>query len=116
MRRPGERPVLITSAARSQDDQLRRRERRYVLMMLIRAVCVVVFAILVATRPPLMWLWLSLTGVAAVLLPWLAVLLANDRPPKEKHRLHRPTHQGPTPRELPTQPGPAPHKTIDAEP
>jgi hypothetical protein len=117
VRRPGERPVLITDAARSQDDQLRRRERRYVLMMLIRAVCVVVFAVLVASRPPLMWLWLSLTGVAAVLIPWLAVILANDRPPKEKYRLHRP-RPGDGPRELPNQPAPrsAPHKTIDAEP
>ena len=62
MRRPGERPVLITNAARSQDEQLRSRERRYVAMMLIRAVCVVVFAVLVGTRPPLLWLWLALTG------------------------------------------------------
>jgi sterol desaturase/sphingolipid hydroxylase (fatty acid hydroxylase superfamily) len=116
VRRPGERPVLITDAARSQDDQLRSRERRYVLMMLIRAVCVVVFAILVGTRPPLLWLWLVLTGVAAVLIPWLAVILANDRPPKDKHRLrHRPqVREEAPPRALPTQP--APHKTIDAEP
>ena len=113
MRRPGERPVLITSAARSQDDQLRRRERRYVLMMLIRAVCVVIFAVLVGTRPPLMWLWLTLTGVAAVLLPWLAVILANDGPPKDKHRFHRPARPKDSPRELPSQQ--VPHKTIDAE-
>jgi hypothetical protein len=83
-------------------------------MMLIRAVCVVVFAVLVGTRPPLMWLWLALTGVAAVLIPWLAVILANDRPPKEKHRLHWRARPENSPRELPTQP--APHKTIDAEP
>ncbi len=115
MRRPGERPVLITSAARSQDEQLRSRERRYVAMMLIRAVCVVVFAILVGTRPPLLWLWLVLTGVAAVVIPWLAVILANDGPPKDKHRLgHNRQHTEQPQQSLPAQP--APHKTIDAEP
>jgi hypothetical protein len=106
--------VLITDAARSQAEQLRSRERRYVTMMLVRAGCVVVFAVLVGTRPPLLWLWLTLTGIAAVVLPWLAVILANDGPPKDKHRLgHR--RVGPTPpRSLPAQP--PPHRTIDAEP
>jgi hypothetical protein len=114
VRRPGERPVLITSAARSQAEQLRSRERRYVAMMLIRAVCVIVFAVLVGTRPPLLWLWLVLTGVAAVVIPWLAVILANDGPPKDKHRLghHRQKVEEPQ-QSLPAQP--APHKTIDAE-
>ena len=115
MRRPGERPVLITSAARSQDEQLRSRERRYVAMMLIRAVCVVVFAILVGTRPPLLWLWLPLCLVGMVVIPWLAVILANDRPPKDKHRLgHNRQHTEQPQQSLPAQP--APHKTIDAEP
>jgi hypothetical protein len=116
VRRPGERPVLITDAQRSQDDQLRTRERRYVAMMLVRAVCVVIVAVLIGTRPPLMWLWLALTGVAAVVIPWLAVILANDRPPKEKYRIfhrHRAPDETP-PRALPSQP--PPHRTIDAEP
>jgi hypothetical protein len=114
VRRRGERSVLITDAARSQAEQLRSRERRYITMMLLRAVCVVVFAVLVGTRPPLLWLWLPLTGIAAVVLPWLAVILANDGPPKEKHRLgHR--GAGPTPpRSLPAQQ--SAHRTIDAEP
>jgi DUF3099 family protein len=118
VRQRGERSVLITDAARSQAEQLRSRERRYVLMMLTRAVCVVVFAVLVGTRPPLLWLWLTLTGVAAVLLPWLAVLLANDAPPKEKHRIRRPGTPGrpelAPPRSLPAQA--SAHRTIDVEP
>ena len=119
MKRSADRPVLITDAARSQDDQLRSRTRRYVLMMLIRAVCVIIFAVLVATRPPLLWLWLVLCGAGAVVIPWLAVILANDRPPKEKYRhFHKGDHTPPP--SLPTQPaaGPdtEPHKTIDAEP
>jgi sterol desaturase/sphingolipid hydroxylase (fatty acid hydroxylase superfamily) len=113
-----ERPVLITNAARSQAEQLRSRQRRYVLMMMTRAVCVVIFAVLVGTRPPLLPLWLVLTGVAAVLLPWLAVILANDGPPKDQHRLgHRrraAATQAPTQRTLPGEP--APNRTIDADP
>ncbi|MEV0718364.1 DUF3099 domain-containing protein [Asanoa sp. NPDC050611] len=113
------RPVLITDAERSQDDQLRRRTHRYVLMMSLRAVCVIVFAVLVATRPPMLWLWLFLVGAAAVVLPWTAVILANDRPPKEKYRhFHKDEHRKGPP-SLPTQPtgnDSAPHKTIDAEP
>jgi len=120
VKRPAQRPALITDAARSQDDQLRSRERRYVLMMLIRAVCVVVFAVLVGTRPPLLWLWLLLTGLAAVVIPWLAVILANDRPPKDKHRLaHNRYKVESTPPSLPAQPPQppsVPDRTIDAEP
>ena len=119
VKRSADRPVLITDAARSQDDQLRSRTRRYVLMMSIRAVCVVVFAVLITTRPPLLWLWLVLCGAGAVVIPWLAVILANDRPPKEKYRhFHKGDRHPPAPPSLPTQPssGSAPHKTIDAEP
>jgi hypothetical protein len=117
VRRPGERPVLITNAARSQAEQLRSRERRYVAMMLIRAACVIVFAVLVGTRPPLLWFWLVLTGVAAVVIPWLAVILANDGPPKDKHRLaHHRQQTAQSQQSLPAQAQPAPHKTIDAEP
>ena len=119
VKRPAARPVLITDAARSQDDQLRRRTHRYVLMMMIRAVCVVIFAVLISTRPPLLWVWLVLTGAGAVVIPWLAVILANDRPPKEKYRhLHKGERAAPPTPTLPEQPtsDSAPHKTIDAEP
>jgi len=112
------RPVLITDADRSQDDQLRSRTHRYVLMMTVRAVCVVIFAVLVASRPPLLWLWLALCGACAVVIPWLAVILANDRPPKEKYRHFHKRESRPQ-RSLPAQPTPGPephHRTIDAEP
>jgi len=81
---------VITDAERSQDDQLRAREIRYVIMMGLRLVCVVVAGVLVGLRVPLLPLWLALCVAGAVLLPWLAVILANDRPPKPEHRLvHR---------------------------
>lgn len=84
------RPPVITDADISQDDQLHSREVRYVIMMSIRAVCLVVAAILVGVHAPHLVLWLPLLIGGMVVLPWLAVILANDRPPKEKYRLlHR---------------------------
>lgn len=126
MRQQAHRPVLITDAARSQDDQLRSREVRYIVMMSIRAVCLIVGAILVGVKAPLLWLWLPLCAVGMVLIPWLAVLLANDRPPKEQHRLsgrrrrshgsNEPPHSLPAepPHSLPAEPPAA--RVIDAEP
>jgi Flp pilus assembly protein TadB len=112
-------PTLITDAERSPDDQLRSRQIRYVTMMAIRAVCLVIAALLVGTNAPMLWLWVPLCVVGMVLLPWLAVIIANDRPPKEKHRLSNRLHR--TERQPEALPGqsadePKPHKTIDAEP
>jgi Flp pilus assembly protein TadB len=103
--------VLITDAPEDPERELRRREIRYVTMMALRAACLVVAAIIASTRPPLWGLWVVLCLVAMVLLPWFAVLLANDRPAKK--------HQPPTPaaETVPGQPAlPAPrHRTIDAD-
>jgi hypothetical protein len=79
-----ERPVLITDAARSQSDQFRSRQIRYVSMMGLRAACLILGAILISVRPPLLPLWLSLCAAGMVLLPWAAVLIANDRPARSK--------------------------------
>lgn len=117
MKRQAYQPILITDASRSQHDQLRSRQLRYIVMMSIRAACLVVGAILVGVKPPLLWLWLSLCGVGMVLIPWLAVLLANDGPPKEKYRLanrlHRSQRDETPPRSLPAEE--RPHPVIDAE-
>lgn len=117
-KQPANRPILITDAARSQRDQLRSREVRYVVMMAIRAACLIVGAVLISAKAPLLWLWLPLCLVGMVLIPWLAVLLANDGPPREEHRfgarLRRPTERSePAPLSLTSDPG---HRTIDAEP
>ncbi|AEV88002.1 hypothetical protein ACWT_6991 [Actinoplanes sp. SE50] len=76
--------VLITDAARSPGDQLRSREVRYVLMMGTRVGCLILGGVLVSVRPPLLALWLVLCLAGMVFLPWAAVLIANDRPPKTK--------------------------------
>ena len=84
MKKQPERPVLITDAARSQGDQLRSREIRYVTMMGLRAVCLILGAVLISLKPPLLPLWLVLCAAGMVFLPWAAVLIANDRPAKTK--------------------------------
>jgi DUF3099 family protein len=110
------RPILITDAEESLDKQRHSREIRYISMMGLRAVCLILGAILAVNQVPLLWLWLTLCGIGMVFLPWMAVLIANDRPVKPEHRWrHRPpVAPGPSdPKALPTQPT---GKTIDAEP
>ncbi|HEU4422039.1 MAG TPA: DUF3099 domain-containing protein [Pilimelia sp.] len=117
MKRQASRPVLITDAERSQDEQLRSRQIRYVTMMATRVVFLVLGGILISARVPMLWLWLILCAFGMTLLPWLAVIIANDRPPKERYRLSarfRRRHTEPAPpRSLPAQEPNA--RTIDAE-
>jgi Protein of unknown function (DUF3099) len=79
-----ERPVLITNADRSPREQIRSREIRYVTMMGLRAACLIIGAILISVRPPLLPVWLIMCAAGMVLLPWAAVLIANDRPPRSR--------------------------------
>ncbi len=112
------RPVLITDAEQSQDDQLRARELRYLLMMSIRAVSLVVAAVLVSVHAPLLWLWIPLCLAGMLVVPWLAVILANDRPPKARYRVAYRLHRSGRPEEekeqapLPTASG---GRVIDAD-
>lgn len=76
--------MLITDAARSPGDQLRSREIRYVTMMSLRAACLITGAILISVRPPLLPVWLIMCAAGMVLLPWMAVIIANDRPARSK--------------------------------
>lgn len=118
MKHQAYQPILITDASRSQDDQLNSRQKRYVLMMGVRVACLVAGAILVGVKAPLLWLWLPLCALGMVLIPWLAVLLANDRPPKEQHRLagrFQPRSRDETP-PMALSAEERPHKVIDAEP
>ena len=77
-------PVLITDAARSQDEQFRSRQIRYVTMMGLRAACLITGAILISAHPPLLPVWLIMCAAGMVILPWAAVLIANDRPARSK--------------------------------
>jgi hypothetical protein len=82
--------VLITDAAEDPEKELRRREIRYVVTMLIRALCLIAGAVLVSTKPPLWGVWLVLCIVGMVVLPWLAVIRANDRPARRRGQPERP--------------------------
>jgi hypothetical protein len=80
-----DRPVLITEARRSGDDEFDHRRRRYLLMMGLRALCIIGAA---STFQFSGWLAAAFV-VGALVLPWTAVLIANDRPPKEAVRFRR---------------------------
>jgi Protein of unknown function (DUF3099) len=105
-------PVLITDAAEDPEVELRRREIRYVAMMLFRALCLVAAAFIAVQKPPLWGLWAGLCVLGAVVLPWLAVIIANDRPPRKRAPVPTPTPQLPVQIALPV----VPHdKIIDAD-
>jgi Protein of unknown function (DUF3099) len=74
------RPVLITAAAPSYEVQHRQRVRKYLTLMAFRIPALIFAAIAYG-----MWHngLISLLIIAvSVPLPWMAVLIANDRPPR----------------------------------
>jgi Flp pilus assembly protein TadB len=81
------RPVLITDAELSPAEELRRRQTRYIVMMLLRTLCLILAAVLAGLQVPLLGLWVLLCLIGAVVLPWLAVVLANNRMVKPQYRL-----------------------------
>jgi Protein of unknown function (DUF3099) len=76
---------LITDAQKSLDDEFDHRRKRYVVMMTLRACCVVAAAL---TYRVSVYLALGFV-IAGAILPWSAVVMANDRPPKKRARLRR---------------------------
>jgi hypothetical protein len=78
--------VLITEAEPSPAAQLRSRQIKYASMMGVRAVCLIAATVIVSLDVPLAPLWVGLCIVGMVALPWMAVLIANDRPPKKASR------------------------------
>jgi hypothetical protein len=81
------RPVLITRAALPYEEEQRQRVRKYVTLMAFRVPALVGAAIAYG-------IWqnglVSLLIVAAsVPLPWIAVLIANDRPPRRAEEPRR---------------------------
>lgn len=77
-------PVLITDAAPSPEDELAERKRRYTLMMGMR----VPFMILAGVFYHTPWLAVGLL-VVSIPLPWMAVLIANDRLPRKAEKVNR---------------------------
>jgi Flp pilus assembly protein TadB len=81
-RRP--EPVLITEAEISALEQHAARKKRYAITMGVR----IVFIVLAAVFYQIVWLML-LFAVLGTVLPWIAVVMANDRPPKKKLMANR---------------------------
>src|ERR1700730_3446825 len=81
------RPVLITAAEPSYEEQHRARVRKYLTLMAFR-----VPALLLAALAYGAWhngLISLLIVAASVPLPWMAVLIANDRPPRRSDEPRR---------------------------
>lgn len=115
------RPVLITRAAPSYEVQHRERVRKYLTLMFWRIPALILAAVAYN-------IWenglLSLAIIlVSVPLPWMAVLIANDRPPR---RAEEPRRYAGVPRRTPliptaerpaleagTPPSPQPEETPD---
>ncbi|GAA2800414.1 DUF3099 domain-containing protein [Saccharopolyspora taberi] len=83
-------PVLITEAKPSYDDEQAVRRRKYAIMMACRIPCLA-FAALIYQAWQLWWLSLIIIAIS-VPLPWMAVLIANDRPPRKQEKVNRYRH------------------------
>ena len=76
-------PVLITTAHESGDDEFDQRRKKYAIMMTLRALCVLGAAL---TYHVSIVLALAFV-VGGMVLPWCAVIIANDRPAKKRARV-----------------------------
>lgn len=81
------RPVLITRAAPAYEEQHRQRVRKYLTLMSFRIPSLILAAVAYG-------IWhnglISLAiVVVAIPLPWMAVLIANDRPPRRAEEPRR---------------------------
>jgi Flp pilus assembly protein TadB len=83
-RRP--RVEVITEAEASPEQQLHRRQIQYFTLMLMRVLCLILAAVLVQLDVPYALAWVLVLTVGMVLFPWMAVMVANDRPPRQESR------------------------------
>lgn len=81
---PAEDPVLITDAALSYEEELAIRKHRYKIMMGMR----IPLMVLAAFFYQIPWLAVGLL-VLSIPLPWIAVLVANDRLPRKSEKVNR---------------------------
>lgn len=88
-------PALITEAAQSFEDQHRARVRKYLTIMAFRFPALILAAVAYAAFGNA---WISVGIIAgSVPLPWIAVLIANDRPPRTKDEPSRYDHRDTAP-------------------
>jgi len=92
-------PPLITTAQASYDDEYHKRRKKYAVMMTIRALCVVAAGLTYQISVILALAFI----VGGAVLPWCAVIIANDGPAKK--RVPGPSHRGDLQRERALPPG-----------
>lgn len=81
------RPVLITRAAPAYEEQHRQRVRKYLTLMSVRIPALILAAIAYGVwQNGLISLAIILVSIP---LPWMAVLIANDRPPRRAEEPRR---------------------------
>ncbi|HEY6423359.1 MAG TPA: DUF3099 domain-containing protein [Pseudonocardiaceae bacterium] len=98
--RSGDVPTLITEAEPSYAEQYALRRRKYAILMGARIPCLALAGVFYQT-----W-WLAVGFlVLSVPLPWMAVLIANDRAPRKSEPVNKLRHARHT-RELETRPHP----------
>jgi hypothetical protein len=86
-RRHDDDPVLITEAQASFDEEFAARKRRYSIIMACRIPCLLLAGLFgIAFNLPLVAVALI---VLSVPLPWVAVLIANDRLPNKARKVNR---------------------------
>lgn len=94
-------PILVTTAPKSPRDEQRDRTRRYLVTMAVRLVCFVAAVVLYGVGFRLV---AALAVIGSLVLPWVAVIVANAGP---KPDLGRPSlYAAATPRELDDPPTP----------
>jgi hypothetical protein len=81
------RPVLITAAALPYEEEHRQRVRKYLTIMTFRIPALIFAAVAYG-------IWHNgivslLILLASIPLPWIAVLVANDRPPRRAEEPRR---------------------------
>ena len=98
---------MITTAPENKDDEYDRRRVKYAIMMALRALAVIAAALTYRIS-----LWLALGFViAGMILPWCAVIIANDRPAKKRRERLGNLHDLRAERALP--PGSDDNRTVD---
>ncbi|MET0864818.1 MAG: DUF3099 domain-containing protein, partial [Nakamurella sp.] len=74
--------TVITEAEVPYDEQLRSRRKRYLIMMSMRVPFLIAATLLYQTP------WLAILIIAiSIPLPWMAVLIANDRPARKPRKV-----------------------------
>ena len=80
-------PILITQAAPSFEEEFAARKKRYTRIMALRIPCLLLAGVFgIGFNLPVVAVVFI---VASVPLPWVAVLIANDRPPKKAEKVSR---------------------------